>query len=199
MDRKEVQLQALERLEQKMLADAKERARPRPFQVMLSVPARLLVAEGAGEGAISDPAILQRLHGLREDGDMVDAIFPDDPLAGLSLAGGDLELRHDGAGGLCVETRYRAPEAPTQQQMEQLIEFTRGQWSDGAGSNFPRELPGGITGGVKLDWNAEVRTNVSEISITAEETKRLEDELKRATESVSARIQASRARLLGPS
>ena len=95
-----------------------------------------------------------------------------------------------------METRYRVPKAPAERQLAALIDYTRGQWSDGAGENFPSELPTDFPYGVELDWKAKISATVAEAPLSAEEQKRIDDELRRSVEGLDSRIQASKARVL---
>jgi hypothetical protein len=58
----------------------------------------------------------------------------DGELAHLGLARGDLKLKYDAKGKrVLVESTFEAPKKLSPKQLKALVEYTRGQWSDGAG------------------------------------------------------------------
>ena len=58
-------------------------------------------------------------------------------LADIGLTGGYIALDYDRASNaLIAVTEYAAPRALNAQELDALTDCTRGQWSDGTGSNF---------------------------------------------------------------
>ena len=67
------------------------------------------------------------------------------PLAALGLGGGFIALGYAAAQNeLIAKTEYTAPRALTAQEIEALVEYTLGQWSDGVGSNFSQSMAAAV-------------------------------------------------------
>lgn len=101
------------------------------------------------EEPIAEPAIFCKLDGA-EDADFC-ANYLDFDLADLGVIGGTVRLIYDpDAKQLRVTTEYQCPVALTDDQLEQLIDETRGQWSDGIGENCFNDLEDEIPGHIDL-------------------------------------------------
>ncbi|MGC4118919.1 MAG: hypothetical protein QM765_31005 [Myxococcales bacterium] len=107
------------------------------FQVVIQGTAQLLNCDD--DSVARDPALLATLDGKGEDADMAQYIWPDKSpeLHSLELDGGDLYLRYDPATqSLRTETRYRVGKRLSDEELALVLEYTRGQWSDGVGEDF---------------------------------------------------------------
>ena len=82
---------------------------------------------------ISDPELLKRLDGLESRELCSD--YMDAELADLGIVGGSLKLEHIGRGEFRVVSEYRSPARLDESQLEQLLNNTVGQWSDGIGED----------------------------------------------------------------
>ncbi len=102
---------------------------------------------------VTDPAVLSQLHGVasaREEEDSL-AYYLDVPLLrAVGLQGGFIDLRYDAtARKLFVVTEYDSPRQLSGPELDQLVEHTIGQWSDGLGENV--ECPYASANGLHLD------------------------------------------------
>ena len=99
--------------------------------IIISGPIQIC-EEPSGE-ELTDLAKLKRFDGAEEKGANL-AEYLDGELAHLGLARGDLKLKYDAKGKrVLVESTFEAPKKLSPKQLKALVEYTRGQWSDGAG------------------------------------------------------------------
>jgi hypothetical protein len=99
----------------------------------ITITGPILVCDAADDEPITDVKRLMVCDGVEEK-DANLAEYLDGDLAHVGLGGGDLKLRFD-AEQQCVVvvSTFESPRRLTPQEVEELIEYTRGQWSDGAG------------------------------------------------------------------
>jgi hypothetical protein len=102
------------------------------MRVTIAGPARAIDLTLGGE--IVDPETLRTLHGLKTEETCVD--YFDDPLGEIGLTGGHLQIVFDETSKqLQICTVYHTPRRLKQAELRQLVQDTRGQWSDGIGEN----------------------------------------------------------------
>ncbi len=103
---------------------------------------------------VTDTALLRRLDGLGADYDLAQYIAPGSALHGLRLVGGDLRLRYDHVlNRLFAESRYQVDQRLEARELELVLHYTRGQWSDGVGESFDPCHKAGLSGNVvSLRW-----------------------------------------------
>jgi ankyrin repeat protein len=91
---------------------------------------------------ITDPQRLKVCNGACEQSaNLADDLVGD--LAHLAIAGGDLKLRYDPKQKcVLVRSTYQAPRKLSADQLKKLIDYTRSQWSDGAGEGAFSKLLG---------------------------------------------------------
>lgn len=99
---------------------------------------------GDDERAIGDPAVLGSLHGYSYDDerftDYLGGPQAEDALAQILLLGGCIRFEHDGHSPfLLAITEYQAIRPLDAAELALLVEYTRGQWSDGIGENLASE------------------------------------------------------------
>lgn len=102
---------------------------------------------------VTDASVLSQLHGVasaREEEDSFAYYIDASPLRAVGLRGGFIELRYDATTKrLSVVTEYDSPRRLTDLEIDQLVEYTTGQWSDGLGENL--ECPYASANGLHLD------------------------------------------------
>jgi hypothetical protein len=99
--------------------------------IVISGPIEVCDEESNEE--ITDAAKLKQFDGAEEKGANL-ADYMDGELAHLGIARGDLRLKYDAkARRVLVESTFEAPKKLSPKQLKALVEYTRGQWSDGAG------------------------------------------------------------------
>lgn len=100
------------------------------MKVSISGPAAAFAADGR---AITELSELESLLGL-EDSEESLANHLDGALAEIGLEGGHLRLALNESGqSLRVQTEYLSPRRLKKAELDALVEFTKGQWSDGIG------------------------------------------------------------------
>lgn len=124
------------------------------YSILVRGEAELLDCET--DQPVTDAAILRQLDGRGEDYDLAQYIWPDqDPeLHALGLSGGGIHLRcDDAAHRLWAESRYEVDRPLDRRELELVLNYTRGQWSDGAGENFDPCFKAGLPDKVvRLLW-----------------------------------------------
>jgi hypothetical protein len=100
------------------------------MKVNISGPVTAFHADGR---AITKLSELESLHGLGDSEESL-ANHLDGALAEIGLEGGHLRLVLDASGpSLRVHTEYLSPRRLKKAELDALVEFTKGQWSDGIG------------------------------------------------------------------
>jgi len=105
----------------------------------VSAPARVLDT-AAGDSPVTELARLAPLDGIGSDECFSDYLV-DDPrtkeLPSKGVSGGYLRFRiRSDLSQLWIETEYDLRERLSDREIEKLVEYTLGQWSDGIGENF---------------------------------------------------------------
>jgi hypothetical protein len=105
----------------------------------IKIFARATVLDDA-DNPISDEAHLAALDGVTHDECFSDYLL-DDPhtkeLPARGVSGGYLRFRfYNNTKGMRAETEYDLREPLTRAEIDALVTYTRGQWSDGIGENF---------------------------------------------------------------
>jgi len=90
---------------------------------------------------VTDPVILSRLNGLAYDEEVFTDYLGGSPeeeaLAAALERSGTLAFSYaEGDDLLGVVTEYRAKRQLTEAEVQLLVKYTMGQWSDGIGENF---------------------------------------------------------------
>jgi hypothetical protein len=90
---------------------------------------------------VSDPRVLQSLHGLVYDEerftDYIGGPPLEDELAAALVPGGSIIFtHHHGADLLAAVTEYQTRRSLTDTELRLLVDYTMGQWSDGIGENW---------------------------------------------------------------
>ncbi len=111
---------------------------------------------------VTDASVLSQLHGVasaREEDDSFACYIDVPSLRAVGLRGGFIDLRYDASENrLYVVTEYDSPRQLTRVELDQLVEHTTGQWSDGLGESL--ECPYAAENGLHLELvpeNQEVR------------------------------------------
>jgi hypothetical protein len=100
------------------------------MKVIISGPA---AAFDVDEQQITDAALLQKIGGLEYTKEVC-ATYLDEPLSDIGLEGGGLRLVFDQSSQtLRVFTEYRSPRKLKKSELAALVDYTKGQWSDGIG------------------------------------------------------------------
>jgi hypothetical protein len=100
------------------------------MKIIVSGPAAAFDAE---EEFISDLQVLKDLDGL-QDAEVACAEHLDPPLGDIGIEGGTLHVAYDSrSASLRVLTVYHSPRKLQKSELQALVEFTKGQWSDGVG------------------------------------------------------------------
>lgn len=112
--------------------------------IQIAIRGRAAVFDPSTDSQVVDPEALSSLDGLvYNDECFTDYLggFPaEDALAAALDRGGDLRFRYcSGEDVLRVETIYRSRRPLTQEELDCLLEYTLGQWSDGIGENWACE------------------------------------------------------------
>ena len=111
---------------------------------MPQVAIRGFAAVFRGDQQLTDPPTLSALVPLSYDDELFSDYFAD---ANLDVAlvdaiapSGKLRFDYDGESiVLRVSTEYQTRRLLTQPEIESLVEYTKGQWSDGIGENWASE------------------------------------------------------------
>ncbi|MBX3398298.1 MAG: ankyrin repeat domain-containing protein [Gemmataceae bacterium] len=103
------------------------------MRIVISGPAAAF--DGDTQTEITDPAVLRRLAGLVvPDANCADYLYAPE-FDELDLTGGRIETAYRSPGDLRVLTEYLTPRALSAEELAILVEYTEGQWSDGAGES----------------------------------------------------------------
>lgn len=91
--------------------------------------------------AVTDPAVLRTLAGLAYDDELFTEYlggYPEeDILAGILEPGGVISFNyHEGDPLLTATTEYNSARPITPSEIQALVSYTMGQWSDGIGENL---------------------------------------------------------------
>jgi hypothetical protein len=106
----------------------------------ITITGPILVCDAADDEPITDLKRLMVCDGVEEK-DANLAEYLDGDLAHVGLGGGDLKLHFDAEQqGVVVVSTYESPRKLTSLELKQLVDYTRGQWSDGAGESAFEEL-----------------------------------------------------------
>jgi hypothetical protein len=112
--------------------------------LLISGPAAAFAENPRARAPIGDRRTLARLHGLRTEDNLADDL-DEPPLGGLGVAGGRLcVVLDETTEKLRVTTTYRVPRRLDADGLARLVEFTKGQWSDGSGSGSFENLQGTV-------------------------------------------------------
>jgi hypothetical protein len=99
----------------------------------INITGPIEVCDDRDDEPITDPARLQKCDGVEEKRANL-AEYLDGELSHLGLGGGDLKLRFDAKKKqVFVVSTYLSPRKLSAKELKALVDFTRGQWSDGAG------------------------------------------------------------------
>jgi len=111
------------------------------MKISISGPA---AAFDANDNEITRVAKLKQFAGVKSDDSCVE--YLDETLAEIGLVGGHLEFVYDKESKrLRILTVYHSPRKLKKKELQQLVEETRGQWSDGIGEGgFDAELDDGV-------------------------------------------------------
>lgn len=111
------------------------------MRISISGPA---AAFDSNDEEITAAAALKRFAGVKSDASCVE--FLDEKLADIGLIGGHLEFVYDDESQrLRILTVYHSPRTLKPKELKQLVEETRGQWSDGIGEgDFGNDLEEGV-------------------------------------------------------
>ena len=171
---------ALERLRSMMKKDVKRQAKTRKYKLVFSHPAFLEV-----DGAENPKAPLLHLalcHGLSDQANLAQYLDGDD-LETLDIAGGDVAVRFDAAGGrLWLDVSYRMVRKPGKTTIDRLREFTIDQMSDGWGESAEFLMPLDVVG--QLGW----RERPERAEVTELDPAELRREEERAARELGARV-----------
>ena len=109
------------------------------MKIRITVSARALI-DDTGE-LVVDLAELKKLDGTTYDSETFSDYLIDDPDAkGIPVSGGHLHFYYDDdKNELFAFTEYTATRELTPNELDGLVRYTRGQWSDGIGENFSQE------------------------------------------------------------
>jgi hypothetical protein len=93
-----------------------------------------------GDDRVTEPDILRSLDGLTCDDetftDFIGGTKEEDVLAAALEKGGILRFGYDGSDSLTVTTEYQARRSLSEEEMQWLVDYTLGQWTDGIGENW---------------------------------------------------------------
>ncbi len=85
---------------------------------------------------ITDPVILKKFHGADTGDDVCEPHISQGLAVAIGLKGGRIRFAFsDKANQLAVTTTYGVDHKPDQNQLQQLVQETQAQWSDGLGSS----------------------------------------------------------------
>jgi hypothetical protein len=110
------------------------------LRVTISGAAQAVADDPRSRQPITDPEILQQLHGAQTE-ETCDEHLPAE-VRGKGIYGGRLVLAYNQSSGLRVETTYRVYGELGPERLARLIAETESQWSDGIGSGAFRSRQG---------------------------------------------------------
>lgn len=110
----------------------------------ISIQGQANVFVGDDDDPISDPSVLQKLDGIKyveeRFTDFLGGTALEDALALALEPGGYLHFTYVPVNPyLTVTTEFRAKRRLSKEEIDELVNYTCGQWSDGIGENFVSE------------------------------------------------------------